>query len=228
MDKVEKVARAIYEARGAHEPPRAWRKWEDIGDEARAVWCQCAVAAIVAMGEPASHPLNTSAVVSHEPANVSDKPVAWERRQRQSETDEWGRWHPITEGLFNSYGPKEIDFERHVQLRALYASPRPEAVGEALKLAAVYMTTNYDPGEEQKARDRGIILSAARGVGLGRRGEAAKAEMQASDKAIADLVRLVVKIEHLADAGNTDGIRKAIGEWRLPPDAAIRSQGGRL
>lgn len=31
---VEKVARAIYEARGAHEPPRAWRKWEDIGDEA--------------------------------------------------------------------------------------------------------------------------------------------------------------------------------------------------
>lgn len=51
MDKVEKVARAIYEARGAHEPPRAWRKWEDIGDEARAVWCQCATAALAAMGE---------------------------------------------------------------------------------------------------------------------------------------------------------------------------------
>lgn len=51
MDKVEKVARAIYEARGAHEPPRAWRKWEDIGDEARAVWCQCATAALAVMGE---------------------------------------------------------------------------------------------------------------------------------------------------------------------------------
>ena len=51
MDKVEKVARAIYEARGAHEPPRAWRKWEDIGDEARAVWCQCATAALTALGE---------------------------------------------------------------------------------------------------------------------------------------------------------------------------------
>ena len=46
---VEKVARAIYEARGAHEPPRAWRKWEDIGDEARAVWCRCAVAALAVM-----------------------------------------------------------------------------------------------------------------------------------------------------------------------------------
>lgn len=177
---VEKVARAIYEARGAHEPPRAWRKWEDIGDEARAVWCQCATAALAAMGE------------------------------RETVLSGYGDYTPVT-------------------VRAgTVASPRPEAVGEALKLAAVYMTTNYDPGEEQKARDRGIILSAARGVGLGRRGEAAKAEMQASDKAIADLVRLVVKIEHLADAGNTDGIRKAIGEWRLPPDAAIRSQGGRL
>lgn len=48
---VEKVARAIYEARGAHEPPRAWRKWEDIGDEARAVWCRCAVAALARIKE---------------------------------------------------------------------------------------------------------------------------------------------------------------------------------
>jgi len=47
-EMVEKVARAIYEARGAHEPPRAWRKWEGIGDEARAVWCQCATAALSA------------------------------------------------------------------------------------------------------------------------------------------------------------------------------------
>lgn len=54
MDKVEKVARAIYEARGAHEPPRAWRKWEDIGDEARAVWCQCATAALAVMEREAT------------------------------------------------------------------------------------------------------------------------------------------------------------------------------
>lgn len=47
-EMVEKVARAIYEARDAHEPPRAWRKWEDIGDEARAVWCQCATVALSA------------------------------------------------------------------------------------------------------------------------------------------------------------------------------------
>lgn len=50
-EMVEKVARAIYEARGAHELLRAWWKWEDIGDEARAVWCQCATAALAAMGE---------------------------------------------------------------------------------------------------------------------------------------------------------------------------------
>lgn len=50
-EMVEKVARAIYEARGAHEPPRAWRKWEDIGDEARAVWGRCAEAALSAAME---------------------------------------------------------------------------------------------------------------------------------------------------------------------------------
>lgn len=94
MDKVEKVARAIYEARGAHEPPRAWRKWEDIGDEARAVWCQCATAALsAAHAEPVdvrAGGINSAVPVAIRPspfredldmvavaAEAEKQPVAW-------------------------------------------------------------------------------------------------------------------------------------------------------
>lgn len=75
-EMVEKVARAIYEARGAHEPPRAWRKWEDIGDEARAVWCQCATAALsAAHAEPvARDPSRFSRLSPDEPPVIRERP----------------------------------------------------------------------------------------------------------------------------------------------------------
>lgn len=51
-ETVEQIALAIYAARGAGEPPRAWRKWEDLDDAARNVWLRCARAALTAaMGE---------------------------------------------------------------------------------------------------------------------------------------------------------------------------------
>lgn len=79
MSDVEKVARAIYEARGAHEPPRAWRKWEDIGDEARAVWCQCATAALAVMEREATgaNSAQVGAGTSLQNAQRSEEPVAW-------------------------------------------------------------------------------------------------------------------------------------------------------
>ena len=70
----EKAARAIYEARGAHEPPRAWRKWEGIGDEARAVWCQCATAALsAAHAEPVATEAAIRADEREKCAKVADQ-----------------------------------------------------------------------------------------------------------------------------------------------------------
>lgn len=111
IDKVEKVARAIYAARGAHEPPRAWRKWEDIGDEARAVWCQCALAA---MGER--------------------EPVAWEHFRDESYFDLWCV-RPTGERAFGVgfHVSTEAEAIALVETLAGKASPRPEAVEEAVK-----------------------------------------------------------------------------------------------
>jgi hypothetical protein len=52
--ELDMVARAIYIARGAGEPRRGWRAWEDLDDAARDVWRRCAHAALVAAdGVPA-------------------------------------------------------------------------------------------------------------------------------------------------------------------------------
>lgn len=122
-DAVEKVARAICRADG-HDPDADWSEpretkpypaWKTYEDNARA--------AIAAMG--------------------GAEPVAWERRQRMSEQDEWNPWRSITKSLFDAYGPKELDGERHVQVRALYASPsqggtRAEVVEECARVAEAY------------------------------------------------------------------------------------------
>ena len=165
MDKVEKVARAIYEARGAHEPPRAWRKWEDIGDEARAVWCQCATSALAAMGEreAASHPLNTSAVVSHEPGPVRDKPepVAWVLP---------GDDNARADGFLDAMAWKGGEFTK-----PLYASPRPEAVEEAVKAGdwrAVDDAIWFFLGHENHKPEDSARLRRMSGVVLGLAGYA--------------------------------------------------------
>lgn len=126
MDKVEMVARAIYEARGAHEPPRAWRKWEDIGDEARAVWCQCATAALSA---------------------AHAEPVAWEHFCDESYFDMWCV-RPTGERAFGVgfHVSSEAEAIALVETLAGKASPRPEAVGEAVKAEMAQPTNEKGVG----------------------------------------------------------------------------------
>lgn len=118
-EKIERVARAIYETRGAHEPPRAWRKWGDIGGEARAVWCRCAVAALAFME-----------------CEGEAKPVAW----RACFINSFGQdvWHFFETKPVGPAG---------AQAQPLYASPRPEAVGEAVKAErerCAWIADNFD------------------------------------------------------------------------------------
>ena len=128
MSDVEKVARAIKELKpfeGGNENVEyiLIRGLSAIGFQLPAAGAQdlaeaIAKAALAAMGErkTASRPLNTSAVVSHETANVSDKPVGWFRKMAN------GTWNHVS----TEYGGAKW-------LTPLYASPRPEAVEEAVK-----------------------------------------------------------------------------------------------
>lgn len=52
-EDIDQTARAIYAARGAHEPSGAWRPWEDLDDAARDVWRRCAAAAFQLKSETA-------------------------------------------------------------------------------------------------------------------------------------------------------------------------------
>ena len=87
-EKIERVARAIYATRGAHEPPIAWRKWEDIGDEARAVWCRCATAALSAAH---AEPVATEAAIRADERDATCKEGLQVEEIRQAILDHcWG------------------------------------------------------------------------------------------------------------------------------------------
>lgn len=78
-----------------------------------------AEAALAAMGErgAASHPLDTSAVVSHETANVSDKPVAWRSKSWPGQIG-----YDVTDA-----GQVASDWERQGRtVQPLYVSPEAE------------------------------------------------------------------------------------------------------
>jgi hypothetical protein len=148
-EKIERVARAIYETRGAHEPPRAWRKWEDIGDEARAVWCQCATAALSA---------------------AHAEPVAWEHFCDESYFDMWCV-RPTGERAFGVgfHVSSEAEAIALVETLAGKASPRPEAVGEDWR--AVDDAIWFYLGHENHKPEDGARLRRMSGVVLGLAGE---------------------------------------------------------
>lgn len=130
MDKVEKVARAKelladivnlpYEL---HAP--LLRFMESAHPETLAQ-LRAALAVMEREGEAASYSLNTSAVVSHEAANVSDKTAT---RKEALQVDD------IREAILeNCWGESNGDvngsYDAAKAIASLYASPRPEAVGD--------------------------------------------------------------------------------------------------
>lgn len=102
-------------------------------------------AALAAMGEPASHPLNTSAVVSHETGNVRDKAAAWEHFRDESYFDLWCV-RPTGEKTFGVgfHVSTEAEAIALVETLAGKASPRPEAVGEAFPTEPYWECTRVD------------------------------------------------------------------------------------
>lgn len=150
-EMVEKVARAIYEARGAHELLRAWWKWEDIGDEARAVWCQCATAALAAMGE------REAVAADGMPATI------WAGSCSALGAPDTGYWYPVR----TPSTPTEY----------VRASPRPEAVEEAVKAGdwrAVDDAIWFFLGHENHKPEEAARLRRMSGVVLGLATEGSK------------------------------------------------------